>query len=130
MRDDTWDRDLGDGDELRRQLEQAQHGLAVARQIVGLVSRSSDLNLVAQVAVELHFGEGDRFGLIAAPLIERLEAAMADGELPAPALATLHAASHTEGVFDVDDLADILTTAGAGEQLPALGLPNEGATVF
>ena len=130
MRDDTWDRDLGDGDELRRQLEQAQHGLAVARQIVGLVSRSSDLNLVAQVAVELHFGEGDRFGLIAAPLIERLEAAMADGELPAPALATLHAACHTEGVFDVDDLADALARAGARERVPPVDDSSEEETVF
>jgi len=129
-RDDTWDRDLEDSEKLRHQLEQAQHGLVVAKHVVGLVSRSSDLNLVAEVAVELHFSEGERFGLAAAPLLERLEVAMADGELPAQAFKTLHAAFGSEGVFDEGDLADVLARARAREPVPPLDDSNEDSTVF
>jgi len=38
-------------------------------------------------------------------MLARLEPAMADGELPAEALATLHAAFLAESAFEVDDLA-------------------------
>lgn len=54
LRDDTWDHDLGDVDVLRRKREQAEPSLSVARHIIRVISRSSNLGLVAQVAVELH----------------------------------------------------------------------------
>ena len=125
FQDDSWDHELGDSDELRHHLEQAQHGLAIAKHIVGLVSGSSDLDLVAKVAVQLYFTEGDRFGLNAAPLLERLEAVMADGELPAQALTTLHSAFGSEGVFDEGDLATAPATARTQERL----LPGAPAVV-
>ena len=108
------------GENTRSSCHQVEHACGITRTVLRHAGWSRGLDLVAQVAIELYWSEGDKDGLTVAPLIERLRAALAQDELPLASLVTLHAAFRTENIFNME----VLRASVARARVYELRLPD------